>query len=219
MRPIIHAMLACAVVAACCRAGWSAEAASGTDEEFSAGVGAAVAGFSAAAGSALKTAGRIVPMNGAPTGGSPCVESSGLDFARFKLALQGRGIGLETEFRYSDCGHYPRNDYQPAYSSRLYKGDKGYDLLIATDDGGEKSELVMVKDLGAQGSVFAGRLGVVANDKLRDDSPIDLGQVTIGDYRAKKQQTTGRATLKRTKNSSQPTDHQCPVKACSPPPA
>jgi hypothetical protein len=67
-----------------------------------------------------------------------------------------------------------RNDYQPAYTERSYKGPDGYGLTIVTNDGESSSEVLI-----SQGRNWISRFGSVENKALVSGNPQSGGVVGI----------------------------------------
>lgn len=80
----------------------------------------------------------------------------------------------EVGFEYAGCEEVGRNDYQPAYTERSYKGADGYGLTIVTNDGESSSEVLV-----SQGRDWVSRFGTVENEALVSGNPQTGGVVGL----------------------------------------
>jgi len=185
-----------------------AQVAAGSDADLAAQAAAQAAAVRGRTALLRKAA---LAVNGAPAGGAECREDSELDFSRFVLAFRAAGQDgvVKSEFSYSTCRRFSRNDYQAPYAVRSYKG-AGFDLLIVTEQDAQDSELVLTTSAGA----FAGKLGKVDTQKLLGPGAVDLGPVSFGDDASARR--TGTAAVKRIPSHVQaaPTNHLCDPLDC-----
>ena len=87
--------------------------------------------------------GKAQPMTGGQTQATSCADAKELEIP-FVLSFAETAIRpVPLHFAYDGCDTMPRNDYQPPYTERSYKGEYGYTLKIVTDEGGVSSVMTM----------------------------------------------------------------------------
>ncbi|MDE2142613.1 MAG: hypothetical protein KGJ84_09405, partial [Elusimicrobia bacterium] len=102
-----------------------------------------------AAVAAGRSARAPLPVNPAPepaaaSSGNSCADARELETSfELTVAFANGMPARELHFKYAGCRETGRNDYQPPYTERDYKGEDGYALTIITDDGAAKSEVLL----------------------------------------------------------------------------
>lgn len=133
---------------------------------------------------------------------SPCSQNKELEGVALRLQFTpDSGATLDFRFRFSSCRVETTDDRGnriPAQAVRAYfDAAKGYGLAVTTPAGASASSVVLVQQIES-GYMVAGTLGSHANPKLAT-SPIDLGPVSIADFRGNAKVLHGTATLKAEK--------------------
>lgn len=130
---------------------------------------------------------------------SPCSQNKELEAVALRLQFTpDSGAPLDFRFRFSSCRVETTDDRGnriPAQAVRAYfDSAKGYGLAVTTLAGASASSVVLVQQIDS-GYMVAGTLGSHASAQLAA-APIDLGPVTIADFRGNAKVLHGTATLK-----------------------
>ena len=81
-----------------------------------------------------------------PKNGDACADKKPLLEGTAVARYEDGGKLAAVEFGYFDCEWFGRNDYLPPYEERTLLSDKGYKLVIVTDEDAGESQVIVIKN-------------------------------------------------------------------------
>jgi hypothetical protein len=138
---------------------------------------------------------------GSASAQSLCAQNRDLDSVTLRLVFtpESPGATIEYRFRFASCRVEDRNaqgdPIAPQAVRAYFDARAGYGLSVTTVSGSGRSSLVLVQQMDSSGYMIAGTLGEHATNRLSSGA-IDLGPVSIADFRGPAKISHGTAVLR-----------------------